>query len=71
MCSARKVSIDSSPKAIYSHTIGVYTIDQSRRILLAGKEIGLAINFHGDELNYTGSAEVRTSVDLMTDVSLR
>jgi hypothetical protein len=35
---------------------GVYTIEQSRRILLAGKQIGLAINFHGDELNYTGSA---------------
>ena len=40
--------------------IGVYTIDQSRRILLAGKQIGLEANFHGDELNYTGSAEVTT-----------
>jgi len=37
---------------------GVYDIEQSRRILLAGKEIGLNVNFHGDELNYTGSAEV-------------
>lgn len=37
---------------------GVYTIEQSRRILTAGKEIGLSVNFHGDELNYTGSAEV-------------
>ena len=42
-----------------SYQIGVYDIEQSRRILLAGKEIGLGINFHGDELNYTGSAEVR------------
>jgi hypothetical protein len=38
--------------------IGVYDIEQSRRILLAGKQIGLELNFHGDELNYTGSAEV-------------
>jgi len=36
----------------------VYDIEQSRRILLAGKQIGLEVNFHGDELNYTGSAEV-------------
>jgi len=38
--------------------LGVYDIEQSRRILLAGKQIGLEVNFHGDELNYTGSAEV-------------
>ena len=38
--------------------LGVYDIEQSRRILLAGKAIGLGINFHGDELSYTGSAEV-------------
>jgi hypothetical protein len=42
-------------------SLGVYDIDQSRRILLAGKQIGLEINFHGDELNYTGSAEVSWS----------
>ena len=38
--------------------LGVFDIEQSRRILLAGKQIGLELNFHGDELNYTGSAEV-------------
>ena len=43
-------------------TVGVYTTEQSRRILTAGKEIGLSVNFHGDELNYTGSAEVRRFV---------
>ncbi|CAG0888330.1 unnamed protein product [Cyprideis torosa] len=37
---------------------GVYDSDQSRRILVAGKQKGLQINFHGDELNYTASAEV-------------
>lgn len=39
---------------------GVYDTEQSRRILLAGKQIGLNINFHGDELNYTSSAEVNS-----------
>jgi len=43
---------------MFNYRLGVYDIEQSRRILLAGKEIGLSINFHGDELNYTGSAEV-------------
>ena len=45
----------------------MYDIEQSRRILLAGKAIGLHMNFHGDELNYTGSAEaslVSGDVDL-------
>jgi hypothetical protein len=32
---------------------------------LAGKEIGLSINFHGDELNYTGSAEVNNSLSFV------
>ncbi|UJR20713.1 hypothetical protein I4U23_023835 [Adineta vaga] len=41
---------------------GVYDIEQSRRILLAGKEIGLSMNFHGDELNYTGSAEMGAEI---------
>ncbi|OWF34675.1 probable imidazolonepropionase [Mizuhopecten yessoensis] len=30
---------------------GVFDIDQSRRILTAGKNMGLQINFHGDELH--------------------
>ena len=38
---------------------GVFDTEQSRRILQAGKEIGLRINFHGDELNDMNSAEVR------------
>ncbi|CAF0814620.1 unnamed protein product [Rotaria sordida] len=41
---------------------GVYDIEQSRRILLAGQQIGLSINFHGDELNYTGSAEMGAEI---------
>jgi imidazolonepropionase len=36
----------------------VFDREQSRRILQAGKEIGLRINFHGDELNPMQSAEV-------------
>lgn len=38
---------------------GVFDIEQSRKILGAGKSLGLNINFHGDELHPTRSAEVR------------
>uniref|UniRef100_A0A915LAE0 Amidohydrolase 3 domain-containing protein n=1 Tax=Romanomermis culicivorax TaxID=13658 RepID=A0A915LAE0_ROMCU len=37
---------------------GVFDTYQSKRILRAGMEIGLAVNFHGDELSSTGSAEL-------------
>ena len=33
---------------------GVYELDDSRRILEAGMKHGLALNFHGEELNYLG-----------------
>ncbi|CAF0827558.1 unnamed protein product [Didymodactylos carnosus] len=42
---------------------GVFDTDQARRILLAGKEIGLRANFHGDELNNTGSAEMGAEIE--------
>jgi imidazolonepropionase len=37
---------------------GVFDVDQSKRILEAGKKIGLNINFHGEELNLLNSAQV-------------
>jgi imidazolonepropionase len=37
---------------------GVFDVAQSKRILLAGKEAGLQINFHGDELHPLEGAEV-------------
>ncbi len=37
---------------------GVFDTDQSRRILLAGKEAGWKINFHGDEIHPMNSGEV-------------
>ena len=37
---------------------GVFNVEQTRKILLAGKELGLAINFHGEELHRLNSAEV-------------
>ncbi|XP_023709567.1 probable imidazolonepropionase isoform X2 [Cryptotermes secundus] len=37
---------------------GIFDTEQSRRILQAGKEIELRINFHGDELNPMKSAEM-------------
>ena len=39
---------------------GVFETDASRRILQAGKDVGLAINFHGDELHPMQSGEVLT-----------
>ena len=38
---------------------GVFDVDQSRRILKAGIDHGLLINFHADELNPLKGAEVR------------
>jgi imidazolonepropionase len=37
---------------------GVFSTEDSKKILIAGKEKGLKVNFHGDELNPTGSAEM-------------
>lgn len=37
---------------------GVFNKDQTRRILEAGKALGLEINFHGDELNYMAGGEL-------------
>ncbi|XP_052079851.1 probable imidazolonepropionase [Mytilus californianus] len=37
---------------------GVFDVDQSKRILVAGKDAGLQINFHGDELHPLEGAEM-------------
>ncbi|KAJ8046502.1 putative imidazolonepropionase [Holothuria leucospilota] len=37
---------------------GVFDCDQTKQILEAGVKGGLAINFHAEELNYLGSAEI-------------
>ncbi|KAM4711538.1 putative imidazolonepropionase [Anableps anableps] len=37
---------------------GVFDLDSTRAILLAGKEMGLNINFHGDELHPMNSAKM-------------
>lgn len=37
---------------------GVFDLDTTRRILEAGKKMGLQINFHGDELHPMKAAEV-------------
>ena len=43
---------------------GVFNVDQSRRILRAGQEIGLAANFHAEELHCLHSAEVHRMICL-------
>ncbi len=35
-----------------------FNVEQTKKILQAGVDMGLAINFHGEELSYLGSAEV-------------
>eukprot|EP01124_Arcella_intermedia_P031403 TRINITY_DN7071_c0_g1_i2.p1 TRINITY_DN7071_c0_g1~~TRINITY_DN7071_c0_g1_i2.p1 ORF type:complete len:354 (-),score=51.81 TRINITY_DN7071_c0_g1_i2:370-1431(-) len=40
------------------HEKGIFDGQQTEAILAAGKTCGLCINFHGDELNYMGSAEL-------------
>ncbi|XP_066538045.1 probable imidazolonepropionase isoform X2 [Hoplias malabaricus] len=37
---------------------GVFDLDSTRRILQAGKDMGLSINFHGDELHPMNSAQL-------------
>ena len=41
---------------------GVFTVEQSRRILLAGKSHGLAPKLHADELHASGGAELAAAV---------
>jgi imidazolonepropionase len=38
---------------------GVFELADTEKILKAGKEIGLEINFHAEELNQLNSVEVR------------
>ena len=40
---------------------GVFGLDDTRKIFEAGKAVGLAINFHGDELHPMKAAEVISS----------
>ncbi|XP_064632778.1 probable imidazolonepropionase [Lineus longissimus] len=44
---------------------GVFDVDQSRKILVAGKKIGLNINFHGEELNLLNSAQMGAEIGAM------
>ena len=43
---------------------GVFGLDETRRILEAGKAAGLALNFHGDELHPMKAAEVYLNLPL-------
>lgn len=38
---------------------GVFDLDSTRSILQAGKDLGLHMNFHGDELHAMNAAQVR------------
>ena len=42
------------------HEQGVFGTESTRQILIAGKNAGMELNFHGDELHFNASAEVRS-----------
>ena len=44
---------------------GVFCVEDTRKILEAGKSAGLAINFHGDELHPMKAAEVNLEFNLI------
>lgn len=55
---------------------GVYTVEESRRVLGAAREHGLALKLHADELEYGGAAELAaelgaTSADHLAAISER
>ncbi|KAH7966251.1 hypothetical protein HPB49_014801 [Dermacentor silvarum] len=41
---------------------GVFDVDSSRKILQAGREAGLRLNFHAEELNWIGGVEMGASL---------
>ena len=43
---------------------GVFGIEETKKILQAGKSAGLTVNFHGDELHPMKAAEVTCSMAL-------
>jgi len=45
---------------------GFFSIDQSRRILEAGKKYGLVPKIHADELNHTGGAELASEIQAIS-----
>ena len=42
---------------------GVFTIEETRRILVAAREVGLGLKIHADELEPSGGAELAASLD--------
>ena len=45
---------------------GVFNIEQSKRILLAGKEYGLLPKIHADEMSWLGGAELAAEVEAVS-----
>jgi len=45
---------------------GVFTVEQSRRVLEAGKNHGLKPKIHADEMSYCGGAELAASVEAIS-----
>lgn len=41
---------------------GVFTVDQSRKVLLAAKELGMKLKLHADEIHSSGGAELSAEV---------
>lgn len=45
---------------------GVFTVDQSRRILLAARELGMEAKLHADEIKPLGGAELAAEIDCIS-----
>ena len=45
---------------------GLFSLDQSRRVLVAGKSFGLKPKIHADEMSLQGGAELAASLDCVT-----
>ena len=50
---------------------GVFDLDSTRQILLAGKAINLPANFHGEELHHMKTAEVCYKREQLLDTSMQ
>lgn len=61
LCASGELSVDNIDVFCEKN---VFDIASSRKILRAGQKAGWNINFHGDELHPTNSAEVRMAAML-------
>ena len=65
LCSSGELCVDNIDVFCEKN---VFDIEATRKILKAGQKLGWKVNFHGDELHPTNSAEVRPLPVLLAPV---